>query len=173
MIGYSEGMRICGQEFSTDILNRIKEVVTKTPAISRRHLSRQVCEWLDWRTTKGTLQEGSCRKALANLHRHGALILPNCEEEFRFQKKREGSTNNISLPEISCSLSELGIIEVTPVTSRYSRDSEVWKDLLQRHHYLGCSTLSGAQIRYLIKSSAHGYLGALAFSSGTWALKDR
>jgi len=166
-------MRICGQEFSTDIINRITEVVAKIPSISRRHLSRQVCEWLDWRTSKGTFQEGSCRKALANLQRQGTLILPNCEEEFRFQKKREGSTGTISLPDISCSLPELGSIEVTPVTSRYSRDSGIWKELLQQHHYLGCSTLSGAQLRYLIKSSTYGCLGALAFSSGTWALKDR
>jgi hypothetical protein len=70
-------------------------------------------------------------------------------------------------------LAELGRIEVTPVTSRYCRDSVFWKELLQRHHYLGCGTLSGAQLRYLIKSSTYGYLGALAFSSGTWALKDR
>lgn len=34
-------------------------------------------------------------------------------------------------------------------------------------------TLSGAQIRYLIKSPTYGCLGVLAFSSGTWALKDR
>jgi hypothetical protein len=166
-------MRICGQEFSTDIINRVTEVVTASPGISRRHLSRQVCEWLEWRTTKGTLQEGSCRKALASLHRQGVLRLPNCGEEFRFQRTRERPEINISLPDISCSLAELGRIEVTPVTSRYCRDSVVWKELLQRHHYLGCGTLSGAQLRYLIKSSTYGYLGALAFSSGTWALKDR
>lgn len=172
-IGYSEGMRICGQEFTTDIINRVKGVFTDSPGISRRQLSRQVCEWLDWRTTKGDLQEGSCRKALASLHRQGVLVLPHSVEEFSFQRKRERAEISIAIPDISCSLHELGSIEVTPVTSRYCRDSLVWKELLKRHHYLGCGILSGAQIRYLIKSSKYGYLGALAFSSGTWALKDR
>jgi hypothetical protein len=37
-------MRICGQEFSLDILERNREVVVSVPEISRRTLSRRVCE---------------------------------------------------------------------------------------------------------------------------------
>lgn len=166
-------MRICGQKFSFEILARIERVFTDNPEISRRQLSRQVCEWLDWRTTNGGLQEGSCRKALAGLHRQGLLRLPDAAGEFGFQRRRARTGFSIDVPDICCSLEELGKIEITPVTSRYCNDSRIWKDLLDRYHYLGCGTLSGAQIRYVIKSSNYGYLGALAFSSGSWALKER
>lgn len=167
-------MRICGQEFSLDIISRIARVVTDTPGTSRRQLSRQVCEWLGWRTTKGAFQEGSCRKALALLNRRGVLSLPEPTGEFAFRRRRTASgISTIEVPNLCCSFEDLGPIEVTPVTSRYCRDSRIWKELLNRYHYLGDGTLSGAQLRYLIKSPTHGCLGVLAFSSGTWALKDR
>jgi hypothetical protein len=43
---------------------------------------------------------------------------------------------------------------------------------MTRFHYLGKGPLRGAQIRYLVQSSVHGWLGALAFSSATWRLKN-
>src|SRR3989338_4591977 len=57
-------MRVCGQEFSSNILDRIGQIIATIPGLSRRALSRHVCEWLNWRSTNGALQEGSCRKAL-------------------------------------------------------------------------------------------------------------
>lgn len=44
---------------------------------------------------------------------------------------------------------------------------------MDQYHYLGAPILSGAQIRYVIKSVDYGYLGALAFSSASWALRER
>jgi len=114
----------------------------------------------------------SCRKALAELSRRGALDLPRLNQSFAFQKpsRKEAA---LDLPDLSCSLTDLGELSVTPVTSRYCKDSRLWRALLDRHHYLGSGQLCGAQIRYVIKSSAYGPIGALAFSSASWALKDR
>jgi len=163
---------MCGQEFSADIVTRINRVVTDNPCISRRALSRQVCEWLDWHSSNGKFQEGSCRKALAKLHRQNIVKLPDMATSFSFQRSRQCSSL-IDLPKICCSLAELGRIEIVPVTSRYCKDSRIWRALLDQYHYLGSGTLSGAQIRYVIKSSTYGYLGALAFSSASWALQAR
>ena len=79
----------------------------------------------------------------------------------------------IELPSLCCSLSELGEIEIVPVTSRYCKNASVWRALLDEHHYLESSRLSGEQIRYVIKSSRHGYLGAMAFSAAKWSLSAR
>lgn len=169
-------MRVCGQEFTTNIIDRIGQIVADKPGISRRALSRHVCEWLNWRSSNGSFQEGCCRKALSKLHRQGILNLPEAKSGFSFQQPRQclGSTRlDLDIPSVSCSLAELGEIEIVPITSRYCKDARIWRALLDQHHYLGSGTLSGAQIRYVIKSSTHGYLGALAFSCATWALKAR
>ena len=165
-------MYICGQHFTRNIFDRIHEVVQTEPVISRRKLSRQVCEWLDWRSPNGRLQEMSCRKALLKLERGGFLDLPIQEGTYGFERSA-GVKIVTDVADINCTLSELGEVTVKPVTSRYSKESKIWFDLLDRFHYLGRGALCGAQIRYIVRSDRYGYLGVLAFSSATWALKER
>lgn len=165
-------MRICGQEFPFYVRQRIQDTVNAEPSISRGDLSRRLCQWLDWRSSAGGWQEGSCRKALAELNRRGAIQLPSAAGGFAFQQVKEPSME-VEVPTVCGSLEDLGTVEVVPVTSRHCKDSRIWRALLERYHYLGSASLCGAQIRYVIKSSRFGYLGALAFSSATWALRAR
>ena len=143
------------------------------PAISMLDLSRRVCQWLDWRSPSGRLQDMSCRKTLARLNRQGILHLPPRAKPFGLLRSSASISKDLEIPQLDCSLRELGKVSVIPIKSRYSRESKTWFALLNQHHYLGSGPLCGAQIRYVVKSSIHGYLGALAFSSGAWALRSR
>jgi hypothetical protein len=173
-------MRVCGQEFTPDILKRINQLVAVEPEISRGALSHHVCSWLDWRSSNGDLQVGSCRKALAKLNRTDQLNLPEITQRYSFQNERrknpvdiDNNGVNVNIAEIQTSLAEFGEIEVLPVGSRYSKQWRIWKAMLDQYHYLGSPSLCGGQIRYIVKSSQYGYIGALALSSGTWALSAR
>jgi hypothetical protein len=165
-------MYVCGQHFSKSVLDRIQETVESEPSITRLELSRRVCQWLNWRSPNGRLQDMSCRKALAKLHVRGIVDLPQQKKTYSFQNAG-AVTIKPDIAEVQCSLQELGQISVDPVTSRYSKASKIWFALLDQYHYLGSGPLCGAQIRYMVKSSIHGYLGALAFSSASWALSCR
>jgi len=170
-------VRICGREFGAATIAQVQGILEADPSLSRRALSRRVCELLDWRAANGKLKEVSCRKALLELDRHGLVILP-AAEEFCFRRlgsePPEPSLDPGSqAPELRCALEELGEIRVVPVSSRYSQTSRIWNDLMQRWHYLGKGPLCGAQIRYLVESSRHGWVGALAFSAAQWRLKKR
>jgi hypothetical protein len=44
---------------------------------------------------------------------------------------------------------------------------------MKEYHPLGNGPLCGSQIRYLVRSSECGWLGALSFSAAAWHLKDR
>ncbi len=167
-------MLLCGREFSTATIARIKETVGADPSLSRRALSLRVCEWLQWRAPNGKLKEVSCRKALLELHRRGLVGLPAAEEScFKPSRPQPPTEQAIIVPELQCTLDELGEISIVPVSSRYSRASQIWNGLMERFHYLGKGPLCGAQIRYLVKSSRHGWVGALAFSAAQWRLKER
>ena len=113
----------------------------------------------------------SCRKALGKLNAAGVIDLPMQNNVYAFERKAVTSIDP-DIPEIQCTLGELGDVSVYPVSSRYAKESKIWFALLEKHHYLGNGSLCGAQIRYLVKSSC-GYLGALAFSSASWSLKGR
>lgn len=165
-------MYVCGRHFPRSVLDRIRETGRSEPSISQLDLSRRVCEWLNWRSPNGRLQEMSCRKALAKLNQGGVLELPRREKPHGFERSAVHPVEP-ARAEVHCSLGELGEVRVEPVTSRYSKESKVWFALLDRYHYLGSGPLCGAQVRYVVKSSTQGYLGALAFSSASWALKCR
>lgn len=114
----------------------------------------------------------SCRKALAELNRRGLLDLPRREGCYGFKRSRVTSAEP-DIAKVCCTLRELGEVTINPVSSRYAKESKIWFALLDRYHYLGSGSLCGAQIRYVVKSPKHGYLGALAFSSASWAIKSR
>lgn len=167
-------MRLYGREFTEATIAKIGGIISSNPSVSRRAVSLRVCELLEWRSPNGKLKEVSCRKALLELHRRGHINLPAADEGCfsRYGSKR---STDLSVPvtELDCSLKELGTIKITPVLGRNRKTSQIWNVLMERFHYLGKGPLCGAQIRYLVESSAHGFVGALAFSAAQWRLKKR
>jgi len=167
-------MRLCGREFNAAIIARIAKTLRSEPKLSRRALSLRVCEWMQWRTANGRWKEVSCRKALLELHRRKLITLPAAEKSCFNRSRRKPSTDlRIDVPKVQCALKGLGEISIVPISSRYSKLSRVWNELMERFHYLGKGPLCGAQIRYLIESSCYGWVGALAFSAAQWRLKER
>ena len=153
------------------MISRIQAKVDAEPGLSRGQLSRQVCEWMDWRTHRGGWQAGSCRKALAILHKRNVLKLP--ERERICERKGKASAPELKQASVTGGVKALGEVTVVPVLSRDSGESKIARGLLEQYHPLGAGILRGAQMRYLVSSSRFGYLGVLTFSSGTWALEER
>jgi len=166
-------MWLSGQWFGSKLVERIAATIDAEPAISRSALSRRVCEWLEWRAPDGKLREVGCRKALLELERRGGVRLPECEEVASFGPEATKRRSPPEVAEVRCSLDKLGEVAVVPVTSRYSKSSEIWNGLMEAYHYLGAGPLCGAQVRYLVHCASYGWLGALSFSAATWRLKSR
>jgi hypothetical protein len=156
------------------VVECIAAAVDADPGITRRALSRQVCQWLEWRGPDGRPREVSCRKALAELQRRGVVDLPECEPAVSSGGGTETCADGpAGVAEVSCHLAELGEVEVVLVSSRYTVASRVWRSLMEVCHYLGAGPLCGCQLRYLLRSPVHGWLGALSFSAAARCLKAR
>ena len=140
-------MVIGGQHFSQYTIDRIQQTLDDEPSISQLELSRRVCQWLEWRSPNGRLQDMSCRKALARLDQLDLVKLPRPNRSYSFEKPATQTIEPV-VANARCTLDQLGQISVEPVISRYCSDSKVWFALLDRYHYLGSGPLCGAQIRY-------------------------
>lgn len=161
-------------QFTEALLARITEEIQNAPSISRRQLSRRVCEWMEWRSPNGSLKEMSCRKALLELHRRKLIVLPDCESAFPFRTKNRARPPVPPPPfPVECSLEELGPVELIPIRSVSSKNSRTWNALLDFYHYLGSGPLCGAQLRYLIWSEHFGPLGGLSFSASAFRIRCR
>lgn len=71
------------------------------------------------------------------------------------------------------SLNDLGKISLYLIPNSKCPEYAIWKEMMEKHHYLESSKLFGRQIKYLINSSSLGYIGGLSFSSSAWKLEER
>ena len=164
-------MRVCGQWFDLPLRVRIMAAVRHEPEISRRSLAERVCDWLGWSNPRGEPCLGSARRALAELNRRGAVTLP-AANPFP-TGPRQAPPPTAAQPEpvgaVAGDLATLGPLDLVLVTTAAERDT--YHQLMVQHP-LGDAPLCGAQLRYLFQSD-QGYVGAAAFQSASFALKDR
>jgi hypothetical protein len=154
---------ICGRDLSAELLQRLQQ---QAAGLSLRGLGRWLCEALGLVGPSGQPQVSVAVQMLRALVKRGILSLvgrpaPACS---RTPQPTPSEPAALKAANFEGSLAELGPVELIPVPSRWSRDYRRWRQLLQTHHYLGAGPLCGHQLRYLVKS-AHGYVGAAAFSA--------
>lgn len=162
-------MVVCGQSFSEPVLERLRQTIQREPKLSRRALSRRLCEWLDWKSPNGRLKEMSARCALLRLHRRGVLRLPPARPG---PARRRRLPVPSPLPPVRGSVEALRDLDLVPVGGPRSASARLWKQLIAAHHYLGYRPACGAQQRYLVHCT-QGVLGALSFSAAAWRLAAR
>ena len=167
-------MQVCGREFGPQLLQRIQQTVDQEPDLSRRALSRLVCEWLNWRTALHELKEVSCRVALLKLHRRGALDLPAVAPAV-VSPPRPLPARRAPQPIVvtEASLEALQPVSLRRIEQADCAASRLWNQMMERYHYLGAGPLCGAQMRYAVHSRQGEWLGGLAFSGAAWQLAAR
>src|SRR6056297_452343 len=135
-------MRLCGQTFTNEVLERIRCAVAADDGLSRSTLSRRVCSWLGWHDAAGKPKEVSSRKALVELERRGLIELPaaRCAAP---QAREAVVPEPFAGPAFSGSLEALGGVELVAVDD--PQLSALWRRMLERHHPLGGGPLCGAQ----------------------------
>lgn len=149
-------------------------MISDNPTISRRAFSLKVCEWFDWKSPNGKYKDMSCRVALLKLHQKGLINLPEPRilSHYKTQELKRASYIE-GIESLICNLEELGKIELVRIDSGRTDNSKTWNALMNAYHYLGSGPLCGSQIRYLIKSANHGWLGGLSFSAAAWRVEGR
>ena len=168
---YALFMQICGQTFTEEILTRIRSRVRDVSTLTRTALSREVCEWMDWRDSTGRLKDMSCRVALLKLSRSGLIELPE-SRGVSFAKPMDAPAMTAEWLNIETTLAKLGRVWLEPVDGSKACASKLWWEMMRAHHPQGEAPLCGAQLRYSIRSEA-GVLGGLSFSAAAWRLKPR
>lgn len=170
------GLTFCGQAVTARQLQLITECMVRYPNLSRQELASTVCEWLQWQRPNGRLKTRECRDFLQQLHEHSVIKLPALRagrprgSQTRVANTRQGQADE----PLQCVLSDVQPIQIRRVES--AGEHRLWRELIERHHYLGYRTAYGASVRYLIETSSGGetrILGCLQFSSPAWKMKAR
>lgn len=112
--------------------------------------------------------------AMLKLHDEQLITLPPPQQHIPHQqrenrKPRQHTAAGDPCPPITQAAGQLRPIRLERVTKT---STHLWNELMDRYHYLGFTVLRGAQLRYLIHSSA-GCVGAIGFASPAWKTYDR
>lgn len=160
----------CGNPVTCKQLDLIKNTVVRYSNLSRTEIAATLCEFLEWIRPNGKPKTVECREYLDQLEEMGLIGLPGKRQQ---RKKREAvSIQKIQHNQtpIIGSLEQTGPFNMVLVTTPEERN--LWRSLVEQHHYLGHKIPFGAHLRYLIHSP-QGVVGCLQYSSPARRLKPR
>lgn len=161
---------IRGRNFSLDDLQLIRDVINSPCFNNRAAISRELCRQLNWYTPKGHLKDAACRYVLIKLHQNNLITLP-APRRNPFEKKKIKFTAHtepqLPITENAGNLKPLQFELVTNI-----KKMQLWKEYIERYHYLGYKVIVGPQIKYFITCD-EGLLGCIAFGGAAWSVKPR
>ena len=166
-----EAVRYCGRLFSEQEMQLIRALIAEDPPRHRFALSRVVCERLDWRRANGQLKDMSCRVAMLRMHRDGLIRLPAPRRPHYngTLHRRRTPQAEPELP-IVARVDALPALQVRPLADQ--REAQLWREYVDRYHYLRYTPLPGAQLRYLVTSQCR-VLAVVGFGASAWKAAPR
>lgn len=164
---------IQGRHLSVPDLEQIRSLLTENPSWCRTRLSRELCQWWDWRNEVGQLKDMACRTLLLKLEARGLIGLPPRQSNSSNARRNRclaamaHETTVLQTP-----LASLRPLRLEPVASG-SAQAKLFGFLLQRYHYLGHRNCVGENLKYLACDRSGRPLACVLFGSAAWKCQAR
>lgn len=168
-------LSFCGQPVTGEELALIQGIADDFGGLGRTEMANTVCELLQWVRPTGKLKTVECRAFLESLQAGGLIPLP----ERRLQRRLHKQAVPPLTPDgqggapLEGVLKDFQPLALEPVSS--PADQALWREWMQRYHYLGYRIPFGAHLRYFVRVEAPQpvRVGALQFSSPAWRMAAR
>ncbi len=167
-----------GRTFSLEELRLIQTLTTDYAALGRTELAATLCEWVDWRRPTGRLKTHEGRLLLAYLEAQGLVTLPPVRAlGRRGPREAPRSAQGAPAPAVVGALRDVLPLALEIVPPGRTGPSRLWRELIDRYHYLGDRVPVGATLRYFVRSTQRPdhVLACLGWTSAAWriAVRDR
>lgn len=172
----AESFTFNGRTFSSTELKLIQEICSDFPGLGRTEISRTVCELLEWKRASGKLKNHECRLLLERLEERGWLKLPPVRDLGGHGPRRvELSEQTEPELELQGSAGSFRPLRLEVVDAGGERQSRLWRELIERYHYLHCRVPVGANLRYIVRSERcpERVLACLLWTSAAWKMAPR
>ena len=166
-----ESLTFCGRTFARDELELMRQIAAEFSALGVTEIARTVCELLEWKRPSGGLKNHECRQLLERLAAEGALKLPDLRKLGGKGPRRADVSRPCFEPApIECAASECEPLELILVEGE--TESRLWREQVERYHYLGCRVPFGANLRYWVRNRDRE-LACLLWTSPAWKMQAR
>lgn len=139
-----------GKEVSVEQVQFIRELIARSPGLTRRALSLQLCTAWSWVQPNGQPRDAVCRGLLLALSRAGQIELPAPRIRFTHAWVRKTPELPVQVEQspIQMSLGELGPVQIRQV--RRTAEEALFNGLVQQHHYLGYVQPVGEHLKFMV-----------------------
>jgi hypothetical protein len=161
----------CGRTFTEQEMELMCVVAHDYAGLGVTEIARTVCELLEWKRPNGGLKNHECRQLLERLQAEGVLRLPALRKLGGRGSRRVDVSQPRGEPEaVECAARECEPLELALVEGE--GESRLWRELMERYHYLGCRVPFGAHLRYWVRNRQRE-LACLLWTSPAWKMKPR
>ncbi len=161
--------RYCGRNFTSKELDRIRSLIKDNPGFNRMRISKEICRMFQWLKPDGKLKDMSCRVAMLRMQEDGLIQLPPPMHPKPPARKIEFTSATDSQSPIVSPVNQLPKLRFQMVARK---TSALWNEYIHRYHYLGYTTLPGAQLRYFI-AAGERIVGLTGFGAAAWQTAPR
>jgi len=163
--------RFCGRTFAVEELELMRQIASEFASLGVTEIARTICELLEWKRPGGGLKNHECRQLLERLQADGFLKLPGLRKLGGTGPRRVDLSQQRFEPEpIECAARGCEPLELALVEGR--AESRLWREHVERYHYLGCRVPFGAHLRYWVRNRQRE-LACLLWTSPAWKMKPR
>ena len=153
--------RYYGRDFTAGEMALLRALIAGPPAPTRHALSKAFCRRIGWFKPDGGLKDMMARVTMLAMHKDGLITLP----PPKWRQNRPGpivfgpDTEPPPFP-APTTLDEVRPLDLRTVV-RGTREGKRWNEFVARYHYLGYTTLVGAQMRYAVHDRDGGPIAML------------
>ncbi len=166
-------MTLSGRDFTKKDFKLIKDTVLLCPHLSRTELAKTIAENLQWYQSNGEPKHRACLIVLEKLQNWGYIQLPPLKEtSYKGYRHQVLITKRTSYKDFLIGqIQQYGAVIIEPV--RDKEESSLWKEYIERYHYLRYRTPFGCQQKYFIRLETGELLGCLLYSASAWSVECR
>src|ERR1700727_636866 len=167
------GLTFCGRELKAEELDLIRQITRDFSTLSLTELAHTVCELLEWRRPKGGLKSRECYLFLQALHERGWLPWLSLQPKKLRPRSTQWDQRSDAQAPLTGSLGDYLPLQLQLLDN--SDDRCLFRQYIQRYHYLGYKVPYGAQLRYFVRALQPPcpLLACLLFTSAAWKMAPR
>ena len=143
-----------GHDFSAKQIKQIRELIARQTEPNLSEIGRQVCRLFELYQSDGCYKLTQTKDILKRMDMDNMISLPPIKRRLKstgqvVKKVNASEVSALLTQNTSClTANDVLNLQLIPVNSK--KDSLLWREMIERFHYIKTTRLYGAQLRYLV-----------------------
>jgi len=148
--GRSIKVRYIGHNFTAGQISKIRELIASHRHFTRNEIAKEVCKKFGFRQANGKIKLVQTNQILQRMEMDNLITLPIPRKNASKPTSRISKPSSFAKPSKRLILrtSDINRLQFIPVLK--SEESQLWRYLINKYHYIKGPIFFGAQMRYLV-----------------------